>query len=68
MVPDWFTTMSDAELATVKAIAERDGCSMESAANRLASEWLARTVKRKTGRAPARVYGLPRARQRDEAR
>lgn len=59
-MPDWETQLSKPELAALKAIADRDGVSIDSAASRLASEWLARKVKRRTGKAPARVYEIPR--------
>ncbi|HJT63103.1 MAG TPA: hypothetical protein VJ797_15645 [Burkholderiales bacterium] len=42
----------------VRQIAERDGVSEEEAATRLVKTALARRVKKRTGKNPARVYGL----------
>ena len=58
MVPDLDTQLSKAEMALVKRIAERDGVSVEQAASRLASEALARRVKKRTGKRMARVYSM----------
>ena len=58
MVPDWETQLSKAEMAMVRRVAERDGVSVEVAASRLASEALARRVKKRTGKRMARVYSL----------
>lgn len=44
----------------VKRIAERDGVSEDEAASRLVSAALARRVRKRTGRGPAKVYGLKR--------
>lgn len=60
MVADWSTQFSEAELQMIRTIAQRDGVTVEQAADRLAADWLRRTVKRKTGRAPARIYTLSR--------
>lgn len=42
----------------VKRIAERDGVTEDEAATRLVKEALARRVKKRTGRAPAKVYSI----------
>ena len=52
------TSMSAAERALVKAVAERDGITEEEAASNLAKAWLASKVKRKTGHSPAKVYEI----------
>ncbi len=54
------TTLSKAEIAIVERIAERDGVTIEEAATRLGQQWLKDKVKRRTGKAPARVYSLPK--------
>jgi hypothetical protein len=53
--------LSDKEMEQVKRIAKRDGVSEDEAASRLFSEGLARRVKRRTGKNPAKVYQLKRA-------
>lgn len=57
-MPEEVTALNAKELAMVKRIADRDGVSMEEAASRLAAEGLARKVRRKTGKGPAKVYGM----------
>lgn len=57
--PD-LTTFSRAEMELVRKIAERDGVTVEEAATRLGQEWLKEKVKRRTGKAPARVYTMKR--------
>lgn len=52
------TTLSDRERELVKRIAERDGITEDQAATNLAKAGLARRVRKKTGRGPARVYGF----------
>lgn len=42
----------------VKRIAERDGVSEDEAATRLIKQAIARRVKKRTGKAPARVYDI----------
>lgn len=56
--------MSDAEIAVVRRIAQRDGISMDAAALRLAQEELARRVKKRTGKNPARVYSMANRRKK----
>ena len=55
---DALTQLSEKELALVQRIAARDGCTVEEAASRLVSEAIAKRVRRKTGKGPARVYGM----------
>ena len=54
------TVLSKVEREIVKRIAERDGVSEDEAASKLVSAALARRVKKKTGKAPARVYSIKR--------
>lgn len=53
-----YTGLSAAEVAMVRKIAERDGVSVDVAATRLASEALARRVKKRTGKRMAKVYPI----------
>ncbi len=50
--------LSDKEMEQVKRVADRDGVSLDEAASRLFSEGMARRVKKRTGKAPARVYSI----------
>ena len=52
------TTFSRAEMEQIKRIADRDGVTIEQAATRLGQQWLQEKVKRRTGKAPARVYPI----------
>lgn len=63
MPPEVPVPLSKAERALVEQIAARDGISLEEAASRLVSEALARRVRRRTGKAPARVYVMPKGRR-----
>jgi predicted kinase len=56
-VPD-NTILSNAERAMLKRIADRDGISEEEAANNLVKACLARRVKKRTGKNPAKVYSI----------
>lgn len=49
-----------AEREMLQKIADRDGVTVDEAATRLAKQGLARKVKRRTGKAPARVYEMPK--------
>lgn len=53
-------TLTKVERDMVQRIADRDGVTLDEAATRLAKEGLARRVKRKSGKAPARIYDLKR--------
>lgn len=46
------------ELDLIKRIASRDGITEDQAATNLAKAGLARRVKKRTGKAPAKVYGF----------
>lgn len=52
--------LTKAEREIVQRIADRDGVTLDEAATRLAKEGLARRVKKRTGKAPAKVYDLRR--------
>lgn len=52
------TTLTKAERALLKRIADRDGVTEDEAATRLVKEAIARRVKKRTGKAPARVYSI----------
>ena len=54
------TVLSKVEREIVKRIAERDGTTEDEAASKLVSAALARRVKKKTGKTPARVYSIKR--------
>lgn len=48
------------ELDLIKRIAARDGITEDQAATNLGKAGLARRVKKRTGKAPAKVYGFKR--------
>ena len=52
--------LSRDEMAALRSIAERDGITDEDAATLLVQSALARRVRRRTGKGPARVYDLKR--------
>ena len=52
--------LTEREREVIKRIAERDGISEDEAASNLVSAALARRVRKKTGKGPAKVYGLRR--------
>lgn len=54
------TTLTKAERALLKRIADRDGVTEDEAATRLVKEAIARRVKKRTGKAPAKVYTMRR--------
>lgn len=54
------TALSDKEREAVEQVAEQRGVTFEEAVEQMAKEGLASRVRRKTGRAPARVYELRR--------
>lgn len=59
-VPAEQTALSEKERQAVQQVADQRGVSFEEAAEQMAKEGLASRVRRKTGRAPARVYDLSR--------
>lgn len=58
MAPDATTALTQEEIELVRTIARRDGITEDEAATRLFSAALARRVRRRTGKAPARVYSM----------
>lgn len=52
------TALSERELELVKRIAERDGISIDEAATNLGKAALARRVRKRTGKGPAKVYRM----------
>lgn len=50
--------LTKGEMALVKRIAERDGVSEGEAATKLVKDAVARRVKKRTGKAPAKVYAM----------
>lgn len=52
------TTLTQRERDMVRRIAERDGITEDEAASNLVSAALARRVKKRTGKAPAKVYSM----------
>jgi hypothetical protein len=60
LVPDEKTTLSKREMDLVRRVADQWGVSVEEAADRLRREGLEQRVRRKTGRAPAKLYDLRR--------
>lgn len=52
------TTLSKAERDMVRRIAERDGVTEDEAATRLVQQALARRVKKRTGKPPAKVLSI----------
>lgn len=54
--------LSKLERDAVKRVADRDGITEDEAASNLVSAALARRVKKRTGKSPARVYGFKKDR------
>lgn len=54
------TALSEKERQAVEQVAQQRGITFEEAIEQLGKEGLASRVRRKTGRAPARVYELRR--------
>jgi hypothetical protein len=54
------TALSERERLAIEQVAQQRGISFEDAAEQLAKEGLASRVRRKTGRAPARVFEIRR--------
>lgn len=52
--------LSDREREVVQRVADQRGISFEEAVEQMAKEGLASRVRKKTGKAPARVYELRR--------
>jgi hypothetical protein len=52
------TALSKRELEVIERIARRDGITVDEAATNLGKAALARMARKKTGRAPAKVYTM----------
>lgn len=52
--------LSDKEIELVRQIARREGITDDEAATQLVQKEIARRVRKKTGRGPARVYNYKR--------
>lgn len=52
------TNLSDREREAVQRVADQRGVTLEEALEQMAKEGLASRVRKKTGRAPAKVYEL----------
>jgi hypothetical protein len=61
-MPAEHTALSDRERQAIEQVAQQRGISFEEAIEQMAKEGLASRVRRKTGRAPAKVYEIPRRR------
>jgi len=60
MDPEEKIPFSRDEREMVKKIADRDGVTEDEAASKLFSRALARRVRKRTGKGPARVYAIKR--------
>lgn len=58
MAPEKELPLSEAEMKVVRAIAKRDGVTNDEAATKLVQASLARRVRKRTGKGPAKVYGI----------
>lgn len=54
------TALTDRERKAVEQVAEQRGISFDEAIEQMAKEGLASRVRRKTGKAPAKVYDITR--------
>lgn len=59
-MPNSGLPLSDKEMGLIKRLAQQEGRSEEEIATELVQAALARRVRRRTGKGPARVYSLPR--------
>lgn len=50
--------LSDREIDLVRQIAKREGITEDEAATQLVQKEIARRVRKKTGKGPAKVYGI----------
>lgn len=57
-MPEEKTNLSDREMDLVRQVAELRGITVEEAADQLRREGLEQRFRKKTGRAPARVYDI----------
>lgn len=56
------TALSERERQAIEQVAQQRGIAFEEAVEQMAKEGLASRVRRKTGKAPARVYELRKPR------
>lgn len=59
-MPTEQTAFSDRERQAIEQVAHQRGITFEEAVEQMAKEAIAARVRRKTGRAPAKVYSFPR--------
>lgn len=59
-MPVFPTSLSDRERQFVELVAQQRGITFEEAVDQLMKEGLASRVRKKTGRAPAKVYSIRR--------
>lgn len=59
-MPVEHTALSDRERQAVEMVAQQRGVTFDEALEQMAKEGLAARVRRKTGKAPAKVYELRR--------
>jgi len=59
-VPQEQTALSERERQAIEQVAQQRGISFDEAVEQMAKEGLAARVRRRTGRAPAKVYELRR--------
>ena len=52
--------LSEKEMELVRQIAKRDGVTEDEAATQLVQKEIARRVRKRTGKGPARVYSIKR--------
>ena len=57
-MPNSGLPLSDKEMAMVKKIAEQEGRDQEEIATELVQQALARRVRKRTGKGPAKVYSI----------
>ena len=60
MNPEEQTALNEKDRRLVQQVADQRGVTFEEAAEMLAKEGLASRVRRKTGRAPAKVFDITR--------
>jgi len=59
-MPEEKLPLSEREMQEVRRIAKRDGRSEEEVATELVQSALARRVRKRTGKGPARIYSIKR--------
>lgn len=60
MTENALTALSEQEMELVRRVAKRDGITVDEAATNLGKAALARRTRKRTGKAPARVYSIKR--------